>query len=125
MARVAKAIAAPRPAAPRPRPQKPQVAPPPPDAVDGPHRRDALAWMKSHPEAMRIFESLALQAASLGRKFGMKALAERVRWEFTITRNEADWKVNNNYVSHITRELIRRHPHLSGFIELRRTKEST
>ncbi len=87
------------------------------------HRAAAHKWMDEHPDGMRLFEEMAMQAASRGRRFGAKALAERIRWEFNITRNETDFKVNNSYVSWIARELIRRHPHLSAFIELRRTRD--
>lgn len=105
------------------------TTPPPPPApvdilADG-HRREALEWMRQHPEALAIFTELALMAADRGRKFGMKALAERVRWEFAITSGEEAFKVNNNFISHIARELIRRHPRLAEFIELRRTKEDS
>lgn len=83
----------------------------------------AAEWMTSHPEAMGLFERLALQASMSGRRFGMKALAERVRWEYHVEKGDESYKINNNFVSYIARELIRRHPELEAFIELRQTRE--
>lgn len=82
--------------------------------------QQAEDWMATNPDAMRLFESFALQMASTGRKFGMKLLAERVRWECQIAQGEHDYKINNNYVAYIGRELIRRHPHLAELIETRK-----
>lgn len=86
---------------------------------DASHAAAAAAWMAEHPEAMRLFERLALVAAGRGRRFGMKALAERVRWEFSIERNDDEYKINNNHVAYVGRELVRRHPHLGKLIEFR------
>lgn len=88
--------------------------------VEESHREAALRWMEEHPDAVSLFETLAMQAAARGRKFGMKALTERVRWEFLITRDEGTWKLNNNHTAYVARELVRRHPHLAEHIEFRR-----
>ena len=86
---------------------------------------EAHQWMAENPEAMAIFSRLALVAASTGNKFGMKLLAERVRWEFTIERRSTTFRINNNYVAYIGRELIRLHPHLADFINLRQVADET
>ena len=84
----------------------------------------AHAWMAEHEEAMMLFERLALHAAGRHRKFGMKLLAERIRWEFGFERDHGEqFKLNNSYVAYIGRELIRRYPHLEAFIELRTTHD--
>lgn len=83
---------------------------------------EANKWMTENPDAMALFEKLALTAASTGRKFGMKLLAERVRWEFTIERKSDSFKINNN-VAYIGRELIRRYPRLANFINLRQVAD--
>ena len=83
---------------------------------------EAQQWMDENPEAVDLFERLALQAASTGRKFGMNLLAERVRWEFTIERKSDRFKINNN-VAYIGRELIRRYPRLANFINLRQVAD--
>ena len=83
------------------------------------HARKAREWMDEHPEAMRLFERLALQSASTRGKFGINFLAERIRWEFRIERRDAQFKINNNHRPYIARELVRRHPNLGQFIEMR------
>jgi hypothetical protein len=84
----------------------------------------AMKWVETHPQAMAVFERLALEAARTGFKFGVKALAERVRWQFRIDRLEGDeYKVNNSYVSVVGRVLVARHPSLADFIEFRKRRD--
>jgi hypothetical protein len=85
------------------------------------HRKAAEEWMREHPEAMGLFHNLARQAASRGRKFGVKLLAERVRWEFSIARNDEEFKINNNHTAYIARALVASNPSLRGLLEFRRT----
>lgn len=85
------------------------------------HATDAADWMANHPRAMAIFERMALRRAATGRAFGMKQLAEVVRWEMTIDMAPGDaFKLNNNHISYIARALIEKHPHIAAFIETRR-----
>jgi hypothetical protein len=84
-------------------------------------RAQAHTWMNDHPIAMGLFEELAVAAARRGRKFGAKLLAERIRWEMRIERIDEDYKINNNYVAYVARELIKRHPMLVNFISVRST----
>ena len=79
----------------------------------------AYEWMNRHPEAMKLYEEMALQAGSRSRKFGVKFLTERIRWEFRIVRDQSDFKINNNNTAYIARELINRYPHLANKIEFR------
>jgi hypothetical protein len=83
----------------------------------------AIQWMLDHPEAMKLYEEMALKAASRSRKFGIGFLTERIRWEFRIVRDDPGFKINNNHRAYIARELIRMHPSLEGKIELRHVKE--
>lgn len=88
--------------------------------LDPSHADKAQKWIDSHPEAMALFEHLATLASRGGlRKFGAKALAERVRWEYAIEKNDEEFKINNNFVAYVARELIRRRPELSACIEFR------
>lgn len=89
---------------------------------DTTHRDKALAWIQENPKAMALFEHFAMEMAKRNRSFGMKLIAERVRWE-TAMAWSGDFKINNNYTSYIARELINRHPELSALIELRHTKD--
>ena len=129
-------VAAPKPAPEPPEPKQRHGTPIPaprrePTAFkskDEPLFDTAQRWMRENPEAMAIFERLAFAAADRGRKFGIKLLAERVRWEYTVELDqdpENTYKINNNYTAYIGRELIHRHPRLADFIELRRLQDVT
>ena len=49
------------------------------------YRAKAEAWVKEHPEVYTLFERFALQLADRRRHFGMKQIAERVRFEVALT----------------------------------------
>lgn len=59
------------------------------------------------------------------RKFGMKALAERVRWEVMTTwdKDTDGYRVNNSIVAYIGRRLVEHHPVLKDYIEFRRCQD--
>lgn len=88
-------------------------------------RRAASDWIRANPDAFALFERFALEMAALKRRFGMKALTERVRWEVARSwEKDADgFKLNNNLPSYIGRELVARHPALAEWIELRRCRD--
>jgi hypothetical protein len=85
-------------------------------------RKAAAAWITANPQAFALFERFALEMANRKRRFGMKALAERVRWQVMATweKDAEGFKLNNNLVSFLSRELIKRYPELGHYIELRR-----
>ena len=78
-------------------------------------------WKAKNPEVYSLFEKFALEAAGKGRCFGVKLIAERVRWEVTMTW-DTTYKINNNYTAYIARDLIHRFPHLGRCIQLRKVK---
>jgi hypothetical protein len=85
----------------------------------------ARDWMVRNPDAMALFEQLALKAGFRGRMFGFKAIAEVIRWEFFIGHDEReDFKISNSHIAYIAREVIARHPWLEQFIVLRTTEAS-
>lgn len=82
----------------------------------------ATAWMDANPEAMKHFAAFAEQLRQRGRRFGMKLLAERVRWELTLRGGAEDFKINNNHVAYVSRRLITDDPRLAEHIKCRITK---
>lgn len=92
-----------------------------------PPKRDlrlvAERWIDENPAVYAIFEEFALQAARRGRRFGIGALTERVRWEVAMTwaEDERGFKINNNHRAYIARRLILDHPELADYIECRET----
>lgn len=85
-------------------------------------RAKTAAWIAANPQAFKLFETFALQMAARQRRFGMKALAERVRWQVMATwdKDAEGFKLNNNLPAYLGRELVARHPELAAFIEFRR-----
>lgn len=88
-------------------------------------RKAAADWIIANPQAFALFERFALNMAASGRRFGMKALAERVRWEVLATwEKDADgYRLNNNLPAYLGRELVARHPELANFLEFRRCRD--
>lgn len=71
------------------------------------------------------FEDLALQLWSRGwRHFSADAILHRIRWEFTVERNDGEWKCNNNHTPALARWFMTRHPHTAGFFALRSRREA-
>lgn len=78
--------------------------------------------MVENAAAFLAVERFALEARDSGRRFGIKLLLERVRWEVVIHFNKPDLKINNSYAPYIARALINKHPDLAALIICRKTK---
>lgn len=69
------------------------------------------------------FKRFALEARQSGvKKYGAKAIFERLRWHVMIERRGDDFKINNNYVSRYVRLLIGEHPEFNSFFSTRSLK---
>lgn len=55
-------------------------------------------------------------------RMGMKAIYERVRWEFGIRTDSQPYKLNNDFCSLYARALMENEPALAGFFETRRRR---
>ncbi len=84
----------------------------------------ATAWMDENVIVMDHFRRFAEQMRERNRKFGMKLIAERVRWEMHLrgADDESDFNVNNNYVAYISRRLCQDDPRLADLIRCRVTR---
>ena len=50
----------------------------------------------------------------------LKAIAERIRWHFIVTKAPGElFAVNNNYVAYMARFAMEREPRLAGFFSCR------
>lgn len=85
-------------------------------------REETKEWIKMNEKAWELFQHFALDKAEQKKKFGVKALAERVRWEEPLATDGSEFKIPNSYVAYIARELIWTHPILKKYIETRSTK---
>jgi hypothetical protein len=88
-------------------------------------RRKAALWIEANPRIFARFEYFALEMARKGKRFGMKLLGERVRWELMIEieKDPDGFRLNNNLISYLGRELVHRHPELEPFIEFRKCND--
>ncbi len=76
-------------------------------------------FVAANPQVLDAFEAVTDEWLSAGhRRVGMKAVAERIRWETGVRMGES-WKVNNSFVSFIARDLIARRPEWAECIETR------
>jgi len=78
---------------------------------------------RENPAVYAAFVRLADEWARRtgGRKIGIGALAERVRWELALQTNDPDYKINNNFRAFYVRKLIKEHPRFAPLFELRRS----
>lgn len=73
-----------------------------------------------NPHVYLEFERRALEAHSAGaRRIGVKAIAERIRWDIHTRTLGDKYKVNNSLVALYARLLLFRRPELADLIELR------
>jgi hypothetical protein len=84
-------------------------------------REATSAWISENRGVYSLFLKFAQEMASKGRCFGVKMLAERVRWECLVLLN-GDYKINNNYVAYIARRLVMEDPSLGRYIRFRKTQ---
>lgn len=82
------------------------------------------AWEYIHsPEGRQVankFIRIAYGVHLRGKKIGAKAIWERLRWHYEVSRREGeDFKLNNSFVSYVARFSEEREPALRGFFEKR------
>lgn len=89
---------------------------------DSVRERQYREWRRTDDgqKVFALFERFALELADTGRRFGFKAVGERVRWEVKTTwANSDDYKVNNTFIALIAREVAQRHPRIKPLVEFR------
>lgn len=81
-------------------------------------------WIGENKELVDAIIRFAKEARAAGhKKYGIKAIVERTRWHFHVERREqADWKINNNYTSRLARFLMVAYPELKDLFETRKLK---
>lgn len=83
--------------------------------------QQAYDWIDANPKAWAFMVRFALQRASNGQRFGMKALVERVRWEMELTSTDGVYKLNNSLTAALARILVADYPALKPYISMRRS----
>lgn len=84
---------------------------------------EATAWIDKNPAIIEVYLRMARSKAARGRKFGIGALTEVVRWECDDPAvYGSDFKINNNFRAYIARHLVAVDPGLERYIEFRETR---
>ncbi|MBL8605207.1 MAG: hypothetical protein JNK72_24970 [Myxococcales bacterium] len=94
------------------------TAPIDPDDLDAAFAR----FDKQNPRVYAKLVEFARMAKGRGRKVGIKAIWERVRWyeAIEVERSEGDdYELNNNLTSRYARAIMEREADLRGFFETR------
>lgn len=76
--------------------------------------RDANPWIL--PALARLLDDWSAHG---GRRVGVKAALEWMRFFYARQIKSSDFRVNNSYSSRVARDLIERYPHLADVIETR------
>ena len=92
-----------------------------PEAASRSIQQAFLNFDEAHPEVYEYLMRLTGEVRSRGfSHYGIGALWERMRWHFQIERVEGEeFKLNNNFRSRYVRKIIKEHPELADFFELR------
>ena len=78
------------------------------------------AFHRANPGLLREIIRLAREAKSRGRKVGIKAIFERLRWEYLFrTTGDEAYRLNNNFTAYYARLAMETAPDLEGFFETR------
>jgi len=79
-------------------------------------------FIAANQNVLDVFEALTAQWLNAGHeRVGMKAIAERARWESGLRMSD-EWKINNSFVAFIARDLLARRPEWSDAISTRTQK---
>jgi hypothetical protein len=83
--------------------------------------REFAVFHASNPHVYEEFERRALELHRAGqRRIGVKAIAERLRYDVMLRTLGDEYKINNNRVAFYSRLLIHRNPELADAIETRK-----
>ena len=81
------------------------------------------AFHQENPQVFELFKRFTEEMRGTGRKrYGVKSIAERIRWHFATTSRSDEFKMNNNYVSCYARLLILNDPELKDFFQTRESR---
>lgn len=80
------------------------------------------AFNRENPDVYTVLVRLAREwVRRTGRKIGIGALYERMRWEIALSTTDLDFKVNNDYRAFYARLIMRRERDLAGMFVTRRS----
>ena len=77
---------------------------------------------EANPQVYTALAQTAVHAAKRGRKMGIGAIYERVRWEYSVETPGEPYRLNNNFRSHYARLIMKSVPELAGYFETRKLR---
>jgi hypothetical protein len=77
-----------------------------------------------HPEIYEMFKHFALQISKRRPYYSAKCVFHRVRWETDIGDKNAEFKIDDGWISHYSRKFIKEFPELDGLFKFR-TRRNT
>ncbi len=80
----------------------------------------AALWIKKNPKIAQLYFDYAKEMANAKRRFGIKLVAERVRWDMYFKIGES-YKVNNNHTPYIARWIIAKDSSIEKYMRFRKT----
>jgi len=72
-----------------------------------------------NPEVYETLVHYAREAKAHGRKVGIRAVWERMRWSLEVEHDPGDYKMNDHYTRYYARMIMSRETDLRGFFETR------
>jgi aspartyl aminopeptidase len=79
-------------------------------------------WLQASPSIFILFEKLANDLKGQGfKQYSARTIAEVMRWHFDIEQN-GEFKLNNNYVSLMARDLVKKDKTFMNFFRFRTAK---
>jgi len=76
---------------------------------------------RENPHVYAALLDIVTRARQQGyQRWSMKGVFEVLRWEWSISTTDPDFKLNNIYTSRYARLLMQKHPELEDFFETRR-----
>lgn len=76
---------------------------------------------RNNPHVYRtlVFKCRQYRERNPGAKIGIATLWENMRWDYMMSTEHKDFKLNNNYRSHYARLVMACNPDLKGIFETR------
>jgi len=82
-------------------------------------------YHEANPHVYDAVLHLAQMAQARGiERWSIQGIFEVLRWESSIRTNSVPWKLNNRFRGHYARKVMREHPTLAAFFELRRLRSA-
>lgn len=85
-----------------------------------PHWDSYIKWDAANPQFYPLFVRFTLELIERGyKKFGVRLIWERIRWESFLQTQGDPWKLNDHYHSIYARRFMEEHPEHKGVFRLR------